>query len=272
MSLAGEEPMPTLRARIRANESLVGTFINLGSPLTAEICGMAGFDWLLIDLEHGSGSQADLLGQLQAISGTGATPLVRVELPARTPASRALDPGAGGIMFPRIESAAQAREAISFMRYPPDGVRGVAGQNRSGRFGGVKMGDIGTLDDDLVGIVQIETLGALDEIEDIAAVDGVDVVFVGPGDLSYALGIPGRLDESAYRDALGRVVAAADRASCAAGVLVPNVAEATKHLDLGFRFIGIGSDSALIMSGATATVIGFRDAMTRIPARATTPA
>src|SRR5205823_5559500 len=105
------------------------------------------------------------------------------------------------------------------------------------------MSDLGTLDDDIVGIVQVETLGSLDEINEIAAVDGVDVLFVGPGDLSYALGVPGRLDEPSYRDALDAVVGAAHRNGCAAGVLVRDVAEAERHLGQGFRFIGIGSDS-----------------------------
>ena len=253
----------SLRSRVLDGAATVGTFLNLGSPVTAEICAMAGYDWVLIDLEHGSGSQADLLGQLQAVTGTGATPLVRVELPARTPTSRALDPGAGGIMFPRIDSAADARDAVRFLRFPPDGVRGVASQNRTGRFGQVPVADLGRLDDDLLGVIQIETLGSLGELDAIAAVDGVDVLFVGPGDLSYALGVPGRLDDQRYRDALAAVVAAAAPGRCAAGVLVRDVAEAERHLELGFRFIGIGSDSALVMSGATATVNGFRAAAGR---------
>jgi 2-dehydro-3-deoxyglucarate aldolase/4-hydroxy-2-oxoheptanedioate aldolase len=257
-----------LPERIRSGEPTVGTFLNLGSSVTAEICAAAGYDWLLIDLEHGSGTSADLLTQLQAISGTGATPLVRVELNARTAASRALDAGAGGVMFPRIESAADAREAIGYMRFPPGGSRGVAAQNRAGRFGTVPLGDLGTLEDELVGIVQVETLGSLAEIEAIAAVDGVDVLFVGPGDLSYTLGVPGRTDEPSYRDALGSVVAAARGNGCAAGVLVRDVAEASRHLELGFTFIGIGSDSSLVMSGARAAVSGFRaatDALTVPP-------
>jgi len=261
---------PSLRRRIHAGEATVGTFLNLGSSVTAEICAMAGYDWLLIDLEHGSGTAADLVGQLQAISGTGATPLVRVELNARTSVSRVLDPGAGGIMFPRIETAAETRQAISYMRYPPDGVRGVAAQNRAGRFGTVPIGELGMLDDDLVGIVQVETLGSLDEIDAIAAIDGVDVLFVGPGDLSYALGVPGRTDDASYRDALGRVVGAARAHGCAAGVLVRDLADAARHLELGFRFIGIGSDSSLVMSGAAGTVNAFR-ATTRAAALSPSP-
>jgi 2-dehydro-3-deoxyglucarate aldolase/4-hydroxy-2-oxoheptanedioate aldolase len=257
------ESTPSLRARVREGAATVGTFLNLGSAVTAEICAMAGYDWVLIDLEHGSGTAADLLGQLQAVSGTGATPIVRVELPARTPVSRSLDPGAGGIMFPRIDSEAEAREAVRYMHFPPDGVRGVAAANRMGRFGRVPIAELGRLDDDLLGIVQIETLGALRELTAIAAIDGVDVLFVGPADLSYALGVPGRLDDPRYREALASVVAATARNDCAAGILVRDVGDAERHLELGFRFIGIGSDSALVMSGATAAVSGFHAAVAR---------
>jgi 2-dehydro-3-deoxyglucarate aldolase/4-hydroxy-2-oxoheptanedioate aldolase len=250
----------SFRARVLEGDPLVGTFLNLGSAVTAEICARAGFDWVLIDLEHGSGSQADLLGQLQAVAATGCAPLVRVELTARTPVSRALDPGAAGIMFPRIESAAGAREAVGFLRFPPDGVRGVAAQNRAGGFGTIPLPGLAALDDDLIGVVQVETLGALRELDAIAATDGVDVLFVGPGDLSYALGVPGLLDDPRYVEALEAVAAAAAHHGRSAGVLVRDAADAERHLALGYRFIGIGSDSGLVMSGARATVGGFRSA------------
>jgi 2-dehydro-3-deoxyglucarate aldolase/4-hydroxy-2-oxoheptanedioate aldolase len=168
-------------------------------------------------------------------------------------------------MFPRVDTAAQAREAIGFMRFPPDGVRGVAAQNRTGRFGRVAVADLGSLDDDLIGIVQIETLASVAEIEGIAAVDGVDVLFVGPGDLSYALGVPGRFDNATYREALQSVVRAARSNGRSAGVLVRDIADAERHLELGFRFIGIGSDSSMVMSAATATVGGFRNASAGLP-------
>jgi 2-dehydro-3-deoxyglucarate aldolase/4-hydroxy-2-oxoheptanedioate aldolase len=239
----------------------VGTFINLGSPVTAEICALAGFDWLLIDLEHGSGSQADLLGQLQAVSRTGTVPIVRVEAPGRTHVSRALDPGAGGIMFPRIASAAEAAEAVSWLRFPPVGIRGVAGQNRMGGFGTVPMAELGSLADHVVGVVQVETLGALEELPQLAATDGVDVLFVGPGDLSYALGVPGRLDDPRYRDALRAVVDACEVGTCSPGVLVRDAAEARRHLELGFRFIAVASDGAFVMTGARSVVASFGEAV-----------
>jgi 4-hydroxy-2-oxoheptanedioate aldolase len=255
-----DEARRAFRHRVLAGEALVGTFINLGSSVSTEICALAGFDWLLIDLEHGSGTQGDLLSQLQSVARTGTMPVVRVELSARTPVARALDPGAVGIMFPRVESAAEAADAVSYLRYPPDGVRGVAVQNRTGRFGQVGIAELAREDDDLVGVIQVETLGALADIDAIAAVPGVDVLFVGPGDLSYALACPGRLDDPRYTDALAAVLRAAAARGVAAGILVPTTAEASRALELGFRFIAVGSDGAFVMNTARAIVSDFRTA------------
>lgn len=253
----------SLRSRVLAGDRTVGTFLTLGSPVTAEICADAGFDWLIIDLEHGSGTAADLLGQLQAVNGTGVCPLVRVEVTARNHVSRALDPGARGIMFPRIESSVEASEAIRFLRFPPGGVRGVGLQNRTGRFGRIQVGELVAVDQDLLGIVQVETTGSLADLDAIAAVDGVDVLFVGPSDLSYALGVPGRLDDESYLAALDAVVAACRNGSCTPGILAASLTDAERHLARGFRFVAIGSDSSLLVQGATAAVSSFRATLTR---------
>jgi 2-dehydro-3-deoxyglucarate aldolase/4-hydroxy-2-oxoheptanedioate aldolase len=248
------------RERVLAGEPLLGTFLNLGSAVAAEICGRAGLDWLLLDLEHGSGSSADLMHQLHAIGGTGAAPIVRVEGPTRTHAARALDPGAAGVMFPRIESAADARDAVSFMRYPPDGVRGVAIQNRAADYGRLPMTALVDLDDTLTGVIQVETLGALRELDAIAAVDGVDVLFVGPGDLSYALGVPGDLAAAVFQEAIADVLAACQRHGIAAGILVRTPDDAMRYFRLGYSFLAVGSDSALVAAGADAIVSSVREA------------
>lgn len=248
------------RERVLAGEPLLGTFLNLGSAVAAEICGRAGLDWLLIDLEHGSGSAADLMHQLHAIGGTGAAPIVRVEGPTRTHAARALDPGAAGVMFPRIDSEADARAAVGFMRYPPDGVRGVAIQNRAADYGRLPMAALVELDDALTGVIQIETLGALRELDAIAAVDGVDVLFVGPGDLSYALGVPGDLAAPVYREAIEAVRESCQRHGIAGGILVRTAADAARYLELGYTFVAVSSDSALIATGVDSMVADLRQA------------
>ncbi len=247
------------RERVLAGEPLIGTFLNTGSAVAAEICGRSGLDWLLIDLEHGSGTAADLMPQLHAIAGTGAASVVRVEAPTRTHTARALDPGAAGVMFPRIESAADARAAVSFMRYPPDGVRGVAVQNRAADYGRLPMAALTDLDDALTGVIQVETLGALRELDSIAAVDGVDVLFVGPGDLSYALGTPGDLAAAGFRKAIDAVLAACRAHGIAAGILVRTAADAARYLELGYSFLAVGSDSGMLASGADAVVAAIRD-------------
>src|SRR6266536_6222387 len=148
----------SFRERVLAREVLLGTLLQLASPLATEIAAQAGFDWLLVDLEHGSGSEATLLPDLQAMSGSPVAAMVRVESSERLRIGRALDAGAHGIMVPRITSAEQAEQVVRFLRYPPGGVRGVALGTRGASFGRVPVGEISRLNDEVLGIVQIETL------------------------------------------------------------------------------------------------------------------
>ena len=167
--------MKWIRERALKRELLGGTFLNLGSSLTAEIAGNAGFDWVLVDLEHGAGDRSELLLQLQAIESTPAVPLVRI--PTNDPVifKRVLDLGASGIMVPYVQTADEARKAVAAMRYPPDGVRGVAVMNRACGFGPGFEEYFKSAGSRLLTILQIETPLAVDNIDAIAAVDGADV-------------------------------------------------------------------------------------------------
>lgn len=245
-------PLRPLRTRVLAGEATFGLFLDLGSPLSAEICARAGYDWLLIDLEHGAANEPDLYGLLTAVAVGGSTALVRPASGERLRIGRALDIGARGIMIPRLDSAAQAREAVAYLRYPPDGVRGVALRTRGAGLGSVPHAGIRGINEDILGIVQIESLGALGEAAEIAAIDGVDVLFVGPTDLSHALGIPGQLDHASFRDALDAVVAACRRHGKAPGILLLDASLAPAYLELGFTFLGIGADAGFVMAGAKA--------------------
>jgi 2-keto-3-deoxy-L-rhamnonate aldolase RhmA len=240
-----------MRQRLRDGETLIGTFLNLGSPLAAEACCVAGLDWVLVDLEHGGGHEAALLGQLQAAAVHGTHAIVRVEQALRPRAGRALDLGAEGVMFPRIDSADEARAAIRHLRY--DGDRGVATYNRACRFG-TDPGAIADADARVLGVVQVESPAAVAAAEEIAALDGVDVLFVGPGDLSHAMGCFGRLDDPGFRAALARVVSAAEGAGKAAGILVSRADQVAGALEDGFRMVGVGSDSTLLVQAAQAAV------------------
>jgi 2-dehydro-3-deoxyglucarate aldolase/4-hydroxy-2-oxoheptanedioate aldolase len=240
----------SFRDRALAGETLFGLFLDLASPAAAELCAAAGYDWLLIDLEHGAATEADLLGLLHAVDVGGSVALVRPQSGERLRIGRALDMGAAGIMVPRLDSAREAREAVTYLRYPPDGIRGVATRVRGAGLGVVGHGDVRRLNERTLGIVQIESVGGLAEADAIAAIDGVDVLFVGPADLSHSLGIPGLFDHADYHAALERVVAACRAHGKAAGILVYDPAVVARHLELGFTFVGIGADGAFVADGA----------------------
>jgi len=242
--------MKNLRRRLLDGETLVGCFLNLGSSLTAEIMGRAGFDFAVIDLEHGSGTEADALSQLQALEATDAGVIVRVESHERQRAHRVLDLGAEGIMFPRVDSAPEAARAVAGLRYPPQGVRGVAAANRACAFGTTYREYMESASSTLLGVVQIESESALASVDAIAAVDGADVLFVGPMDLTASLGILSQFDHPRYGEALETVSAAARRHGKSLGVLMARPEDFDRYQALGFRLIACGSDGTLLNASA----------------------
>lgn len=245
----------SIRSRALAGETLVGAFLSLGSPVAAEIVGRAGFDWAIVDLEHGAGTESELLAQLHALATTRTAALVRPQSAERLRVGRALDLGAEGVMIPRLETADEVREAVSYLRFPPAGVRGVALLARGAGLGEVGHGDVAPLNDAILGIFQVESARAVEHAQAIAAIDGVDVLFVGPADLSHSMGIPGRFDEPAFRAALDAVVAACRASGKSAGILLRSTRELGDYLDLGFRFVGLGSDAGWLFDGARAAAV-----------------
>ena len=238
----------TMRERLAAGETLVGTFLMLGSSAAAEACGLAGVDWVLVDLEHGTAGDEAVLAQLQAARAAGVHGLVRIAAPERIRAGRALDLGAEGVMFPRITSIEEARDAAGALRHSPAGLRGVAGSHR-GHFYGFQFDPVAA-DSRTLGIIQVEHPGAVEAAEEIAALDAADVLFVGPTDLSYAMGIPRQLDHPDFRAAIQRVVAAAENAGKAAGIMVPGPEGVAGAAADGFRMIAVTSELGLLVRAA----------------------
>jgi 2-keto-3-deoxy-L-rhamnonate aldolase RhmA len=241
----------SLAQLIRSGATTIGTFVSLGSPTATEVCALAGFDWLLVDLEHGSGTEAALVGQIHAAAVHDVPVIVRTETFERIRAGRALDVGAAGVMLPRIDGAAQAKDAIADLKYPPRGHRGVANYNRSRLFT-LDPRTLSQVDDDVIAVVQIETVNALSDVDTIAALPGVDVLFVGPYDLTAALGIYGQLDSPVLLEALESVVGAASDHGIPAGILAGNREAASRYLEMGFTFIVVGSDATLLLNAARA--------------------
>jgi len=252
-----QETASNLRTRILNGETLFGSFVSGGSPIHAEIMARAGFDWLIVDLEHGAGTESELLGQLHAI-GTHTTAIVRPQSAERLRIGRALDYGAAGVMIPRLETVAEVQEALTYLRYPPDGVRGLALATRGAGLGEVSHAGVAALNASIIGVFQVESPLAVDNAEELASLDGVDVLFVGPADLSHAMGIPGKFDEPKFTDALRRVSAATDRHGKAAAILLRSVDDVPRYLELGYRFIGIGSDLNFVIDAARGVVAAVR--------------
>ena len=239
----------TFAQRLRDRDVLMGTFVSLGSPLVTNLLALAGFDFVVLDLEHGAGDEGILQSQMFAAEAEGAATMVRTETFERIRIGRVLDLGATALMLPRVDGAAQAAEVVAHLRYPPGGDRGVAGANRARRFG-LRTDPFAQANGEIAGIVQIESEAAVAEVDAIAAVPGVDALFIGPSDLSHSLGAPGDLDAPGFRDAVARVLAAADDHGITAGILAPTPERARSYIGEGFTLMVLGGDATLFAAAA----------------------
>jgi 4-hydroxy-2-oxoheptanedioate aldolase len=249
--------MKTIRQRVLRGEMVCGTWVVLGSSLAAEIAGNAGFDWVLLDMEHGMGGHDSLLFQLQALEGTPAAPLVRVANNDPVLIKRALDLGPSGIMVPQVHTAAEAERAVRAMRYPPQGIRGVSPYTRPGGFGRTFPEYYASANDLLLGVVQIESEEAVRNADAIAAVDGVDVLFIGPLDLSTGMGIMKQFHDPRFLDAVRRVVDAARTRSKAAGIILVDHESVEETVAQGFTFVGRASDGGALAAKLAELVSPF---------------
>jgi len=240
--------MQFIRKRVLAGEVMLGIGANLGSSLTVEMIGAAGFDWTWIDCEHGAGD-SELIPQIQAASIHKAPAIVRIAWNEAPRFKRVLDLGAAGIMVPYVTSAREAEQAAAAMRYPPDGIRGVARFNRACGFGQQFDTYFKAANDNLLTVVQIETAESVEQAEAIAAVPGVDVLFVGPLDLSVNMRMAQSFDHPDFEQALDRVAAACRRHDKAAGILLPKLDYLANWTARGYTFLVVGSDGGCVAAG-----------------------
>jgi 2-keto-3-deoxy-L-rhamnonate aldolase RhmA len=259
--------LKSLRTRVLNGELVTGTWLNLGSNITAEIAARAGFDWVLVDLEHGSGTEANLVSQLQAIDTTGTTSIVRIAWNELPRFKRTLDMGPSGIMVPYVNTAEEARNAAAAMRYPPQGTRGAARFLRANGYGQELAAYFAEANEKLLTVVQIETVEAVSNAEEIAALPGVDVLFVGPFDLSVSMGIPGQMEHPEFRSALKRVIGACSRHGKSPGILLAGAEFIPAAVEDGFRFLAAGSDGSAVTAGMKLLASTFADAKQKLGAR-----
>jgi 4-hydroxy-2-oxoheptanedioate aldolase len=241
--------MKFIRERVLNGELMFGIGANLGSSLTVEMIGASGFDWIWIDCEHGTGDYSELIPQMQAASIGNAPPVVRIAWNEAPRFKRVLDLGAVGIMIPWVNTAEEAKQAAEAMRYPPEGIRGVAKFNRACEFGQNFEEYFQKANSNLLTVAQIETEEGVKNAPEIAAVDGVDVLFIGPLDLSVSLGIAQQYEHPKFLGAMDGVSAACKRNGKAAGILVPNLDYLEKWIANGFTFLVVGSDGGIVAGG-----------------------
>ena len=242
---------------LAAGKLQIGLWSSLCSNIVAEVIAHSGFDWIVLDSEHSPNEIPGLMSQLQAMEGGTATPVVRPAWNDAVLAKRCLDIGAQTLLFPYVQNAEEARRAVASTRYPPQGIRGVAVATRAGRYGRTP-GYLTKANSEICVLVQVETQLALNELEAIAKVEGVDGVFIGPSDLAASLGHLGNPQhpdaQKAMQDAVKRLKALGKPA----GILTANEEEARRYIDWGYQFVAVGADIGLLRASTDALAKKFK--------------
>lgn len=250
-------PVNRFKRAILAGQHQLGMWVSLTSPYSAEIVAGSGFDWLVLDTEHSPNDVGSILGQLQATAPFPVSSVVRPSWNDQVQQKRYLDIGAQTLLIPYVQNAEEAARAVAGMRYPPNGIRGAGGTMRASGFG--RTSNYATsCEDELCLLVQIETQEGLDNLEEIAAVDGVDGVFIGPADLSASLGHLGDMKhpkvQSVIEDAIRRILACGK----APGILTFDEALARRYIELGSLFTAVGMDVAVLARETEKLAARFR--------------
>jgi 4-hydroxy-2-oxoheptanedioate aldolase len=252
-----ELPQNAFKRALRAGKPQIGLWSSLSSNYTVEVIAGAGFDWILLDTEHSPADLENLLTQLQAAAPYPAHTVVRVPWNDMVTMKRVLDIGAQSLLVPYVSTDEEARKAVSYTRYPPAGVRGVAGTTRASRFGRVK--DYAKrAQEELCVLVQVETQAALDNIEAICGTDGVDGVFIGPADLHASLGLTGEIANPKVKPLIDEAIRRIRKCGRAPGILTPNEADARHWLECGALFVAVGADVGILARGAEALAAKFK--------------
>ena len=241
----------SFRADLRAGKLLIGCWCSLANAISTEVLGVAGFDWLLLDGEHAPNDITTLVPQLMALKDSASAPVVRPSWNDTVEMKRLLDSGFSNFLVPFVQSAEEAQRAVAATRYPPQGVRGVSVAQRGNRYGTV-AGYFEGINEQICVMVQIESSKGVAAAAAIAAVDGVDGLFIGPSDLAAGLGHLGNANHPEVQAAMAEVFSAAKAAGKAVGILAPVEADARRYIAMGATFVAVGSDLGVFRAGTQA--------------------
>ena len=252
-----EMPQNAFKRALKAGKAQIGLWSSLSSNYSVEVVAGAGFDWLLLDTEHSPNDLESLLTQLQAAAPYATHPVVRVPWNDMVAIKRVLDIGAQSLLVPYVSSPEEAAAAVSYVRYPPAGVRGVAGTTRASRFGRVK--DYAKrAHEEICLLVQLETQRALDNLEAICALEGIDGVFIGPADLHASLGHTGEIANPKVKPLIDDAIRRIRKCGRAPGILTPSEPDARHWLDCGAQFVAVGADVGILARGAESLAAKFK--------------
>ena len=250
-------PKNQFKAAMAAGRTQIGLWCSLCNPIAAEIVSDSGYDWLLLDTEHSPNEVPDIFAQLQASQGAKSHAIVRPAWNDPVLIKRYLDIGAQTVLLPYVQNADEAKRAVEATRYPPHGIRGVTGSGRASRYGRVKD-YLKKANDETCVLVQVETREALAQLDKIAAVPGVDGVFIGPSDLSASFGQIGNPAHPEVQKAIedaGKRIRAAGKG---AGILTGNEDEAKRYIGWGYNFVAVGTDVVLLARAADGLAQRFK--------------
>ena len=232
-------------------KKLIGCWCSLASPITTEVLGLAGFDWILLDGEHAPNDALSFIPQLMALKDSASAPVVRPQWNDTVEIKRLLDAGFYNFLIPFVQSAEEATRAVAATRYPPEGVRGVSVAQRSNRYGTVKD-YLKIINDNITVMVQIENRTGVQALDEICAVPGVDGIFIGPSDLAAAYGHLGDASHPEVQAAMQTIFARAKAQGKPVGILAPAEADARRYLEMGASFVAVGSDLGVFRAATQA--------------------
>lgn len=242
---------------ILSGKPQIGLWISLCHNYAAEAVASAGFDWVLLDMEHSPNEVAGVLGQLQAFDSSSTTAITRPMWNDSVVVKRLLDIGSPGLLFPMVQSVEEAQAAVSAVRYPPRGIRGVGTTHRANKFGRI-TDYFERVEEETCVLVQVETRHALERVEAIAAVDGIDGVFFGPSDIAADFGKLGQANDGEVWQAIDEAAQKVMALGKPVGTLVSTVERGVDLLNAGYSFVACGSDLGLLARGADALLSTVR--------------
>jgi 4-hydroxy-2-oxoheptanedioate aldolase len=248
----------SFKLALAEGQQMLGLWVGLGDDNVAELCSHAGFDWLLIDGEHGPNDLRSILSQMRAVQGSATATVVRLASDDRVTIKQHLDIGAQTLLIPMIESAEQAREVVRSCHYAPSGARGIgAALARASKYG--RVGDyIRRAADEICILLQVETVEGIKALDAILEVEGVDGVFVGPADLAADMGLPGKPGSEEVQNVIVDALLRIGRSDKASGILTSDINLSRQYQALGVNFLAVGSDVGVLVSGLNQLLERFR--------------